>query len=243
MANAVKPNHVIDRLRANLIGLNIDNPKLRSFVGLPVMTYAFFLGGNGLYEGVNATFIPVGGTPILGSNFGCVSGFIDSQGELLVRDERDNPTWKPLLEILDRSGIKREKCFFTNAWPVLHIGGGNLGPVGEWLEDFTLIDSCVRFFKDTLAIMQPSLIVALGAGPAAFLSHVWPKDLSPWRAYTIEGLDDLPIAMVDCDGQTAVCVAITHPSMPNAWHRRPPYQHRDGEIRLLSEASAKRTRP
>jgi hypothetical protein len=110
-----------------------------------------------------------------------VASLVSGHGKLVVLDERDNRTWKPLLEILDRSGIKREECFFTNAWPFLHIGEGNVGPVGEWLEDSELMASCVRFFEYTLAIMQPSLIVALGTGPGAFLSHVWPKDLSQWR--------------------------------------------------------------
>lgn len=238
-ANVAKPKDVIDGLRANLIHLNTDNRKLRSFAGLPVMTHAFFPGGNGLYEGIYATDIPIGGTLILGSNFGCVSRFIDGQGKLLVLDERDNRTWTPLLEILDGSGIRRQECFFTNAWPFLHVGEGNLGPVGKWLKDSELMASSIRFFGYTLATMQPSLIVALGAGPGAFLSHVWPKDLSPWRVYTIKGLDALPMATVGFGEQRGVCVAITHPSMPNAWRRRPPYQHRDGEIRLLSIARAK----
>ncbi len=201
------------------------------------MTHSFFPGGNGLYEGVDAIRFPIGGTLILGSNFGCVGGFINAQGGLRVLDERDNRTWKPLLRLLQSSGIKADECFFTNAWPFLHDGEGNLGPVGDWLQDWDLMASCVGFFKYTFTMIQPRLIVALGTGPAAFLSHVWPKDLRSWRGYSIPDLDNLPMAFVQ--EQTAVCVAITHPSMPNAWHRRPPYQYRDGEERLLSEARLK----
>jgi hypothetical protein len=234
-----EPNEVINRLRANLFSIDIADRKLRSFTGLPVMTHAFFPGGNGLYEGVHASRFPVGGTLILGSNFGCFNGFIDAQGQLLVLDERCNRTWKPLLHSLRASGIKADECFFTNAWPFLHDGEGNLGPVGDWLQNRALMASCVRFFEYTFTLMQPRLIVGLGTGPAAFLSHVWPEDISSWRGCTLQDLDDLPMATVRFQMHAAVCVAITHPSMPNAWRRRPPYRNRIGEVQLLTEARLK----
>ena len=51
----------IDKLRDALSKLRTNDPLLRSFAGLPVMTHAFFPGGNGLYQGIEATRIPVGG--------------------------------------------------------------------------------------------------------------------------------------------------------------------------------------
>ncbi|HEY6252366.1 MAG TPA: uracil-DNA glycosylase family protein [Candidatus Angelobacter sp.] len=232
------PNDVIDRLRAELAALTIANPKLKPFTGLPVMTHAFFPGGNGLYDGIHATRMPIGGTVILGSNFGCVSKFINAQGKLLIEDERSNPAWKPLLENLTLAAIDVRECFFTNAWPLLHLGESNRGPVRQWLNDPALMASCVPFFHYTLAILKPSFIVALGTGPGAFLSHTWPNDLSPWRTYSLKGLDHLPWARVRFKEQTIVCVVVTHPSMHNARRRKPPYQHRAGEIRLLTEARA-----
>jgi hypothetical protein len=95
---------------------------------------------------------------------------------------------------------------------------------------------CIEFFGYTYAMMRPRLVIALGKGPAAFLSHVWPKELSRWRKYGMRHLDDLPMARIDFQNETAICVAITHPSMPNARLRRPPYQYDAGEIRLLTEA-------
>jgi len=233
------PNEVINRLRTKLMVLDIGKQKLRSFKGLPVMTHAFFPGGNGLYKGVHATRFPIGGTLILGSNFGCLRGFIDAQGQLLITDERKNATWTPLLYALQAAEIKADECFFTNAWPFLHEGESNLGPIGDWLQDQILMAACVGFFEYTFKIMQPRLIIGLGIGPAALLSRVWPKDLVSWRRYALDGLDDLPMATVHLEGQRAVCVAITHPSMPNAWRRRPPYQNRTGEVQLLTEARLK----
>jgi hypothetical protein len=238
-STADNPDEVINRLRAKLMVLDIGNRKLRSFEGLPAMTHAFFPGGNGLYKGVQATRFPIGGTLILGSNFGCLSGFIDAQRRLLILDERGNSTWKPLLQSLDASGIKTDECFFTNAWPFLHEGESNLGPVGDWLQDQALMASCVRIFEYTFKTTQPRLIIGLGIGPAAFLSCVWPKDLSSWKRHNLQGLDDLPMATVHFQEGTTICVAITHPSMPNAWRRRPPYQHRTGEVQLLTEARLK----
>jgi hypothetical protein len=200
------------------------------------MTHAFFPGGNGLYEGIQATRFPIGGTLILGSNFGCFSKFVDPQGQLVYLDERRNATWRPLLHRLQASGIKADECFFTNAWPFLHEGEGNLGPVGDWLRSQALMTSCVGFFEYTYIMMRPRLIMALGKGPAAFLSYVWPKELSPWRGYTLQKLDELPMASVCFQSQVAICTVITHPSMPNAWRRQPPYRYSTGEIQLLTEA-------
>lgn len=231
-----EPNGVINDLRNVLAKLDIPNGNLRSFTGLPIMTHAFFPGGNGLYEGINATQFPVGGTMILGSNFGCLDKFVDPQGQLRILDERGNNTWRPLLKRLHGAGINTEECFFTNAWPFLHAGKSNLGPIGDWLRNQALMASCVEFFGYTYKTMQPRLVIALGKGPAAFLSHVWPKELIQWREYTFRKLDDLPIATVHFQGQSTIYVAITHPSMHNAKHRRPPYQYEAGEIGLLIEA-------
>lgn len=232
------PNEVT-RLRTALENLDIDiaNRKRMPFTRLPRMTHGFFPGGNGLYDGVRTTRFPVGGTLILGSNFGSVDGFLDRHGGLKVQDERStSATWRGLRRILPAAGLKIEGCFFTNAWPFLHHGKGNLGPVPVWLQDEKLMASCIGFFKCTLGVMRPRLIVGLGTGPAAFLGHVWPEDLDEWRGYRIQHLDDLPVATVRFQGQAAECVAITHPSMPNAWRRRLPYRGPSGEVRLLIEA-------
>lgn len=228
---------LIRELRERLSSVEVADSSLVPFPGLPLMTHAFFPGGNGLYEGVHSTRVCTGGTLILGSNFGNVREFIDVKGQLISLDERKHsPTWKNLLPILRASGIEVGECFFTNAWPFLHSGVGNLGPVQDWLRSRALMASCLEFFRFTCSTIRPTLIVALGIGPAAFLSHVWPDQLAPWGRYALQHLDYLPKAVVELNGDQLVCVAITHPSMPNAWRRRPPYRHRSGEIGLLEEA-------
>lgn len=228
---------VIDRLRGALSQLELSDRRRASFTGLPVMTHGFFPGGNGLWQGVHAIQLPVRGVLVLGSNFGSLGKFVNEQGKLVVLDERENTTWRPLRKILEDSGIDVEECFFTNAWPFLHHGDSNLArDIANWLGDPGLMSSCVRFFKVTLAEIMPRMIVALGTGPAAFLGSIWPEQLGQWRGYKISALDDLPMAAVSLGNKDAICVAVTHPSMPNARHRRPPYQGRIGEVQLLIEA-------
>jgi hypothetical protein len=127
-----EPNGVISHLRNILAKLDIPDGDLRSFTGLPVMTHAFFPGGNGLYEGIQASSFPIRGILVLGSNFGCFNKFVDPQGQLVIRDERGNSTWRPLLKRLYGAGVKADECFFTNAWPFLHAGNSNLSrAIGE----------------------------------------------------------------------------------------------------------------
>jgi hypothetical protein len=229
--------NIIDQLRDKLDSLPEPGMNLRRLVGLPVMKHGFFPGGNGLYEGTQASRFPVKGTLILGSNFGCVEKFVSSEGKLLCEDERHNPTWRSLLKSLAGAKIERNECFFTNAWPFLHVGGGNTGTKVEvWLRNAELMTACTQFFKYTCAVMQPKLIVTLGRGPAAFLSCIWPEELAPWKQCKLKSLDELPKACISSQRQSVVCVGITHPCISNAWRRKAPYQYSAGEIQLLTEA-------
>ena len=201
------------------------------------MKFGFFPGGNGLYEGHKATRFPVRGTLILGSNFGCLDKFVKPGGKLVCEDERNNHTWRSLLKSLNNANIEKKNCFFTNAWPFLHAGGRNTETkVEAWLRHEELMASCTEFFKYTCAAMQPELIVTLGRGPAAFLSHIWPKELAPWRECKLKSLNDLPKARVSFQEQSIICVGITHPCISNAWRRKAPYRYSAGEIQLLTEA-------
>ncbi len=233
------PSAQIAELREKLDALNIAGRKVVPFKGLPVMEKAFFPGGNGLFDGSEAT-ITVGGTIILGSNFGCRSDFIKSDGTLVRSDEtRTSSTWKGLYRMLTpQTHIQLSRCFFTNAWPFLHEGKSNdtgaLAP--EWLSDESLMNECGYLLRETLSIIQPKLIVALGAA-AAFMGHLWPNELGEWRSNRVSSIDKLPIASIEHNGATIVCTAITHPSHSNSWRRQLPYQDTRGEIRLLQEAA------
>lgn len=233
------PPAQIDELRQTLNALDLTGAKVIPFRGNQVMERAFFPGGNGLYLGSTAN-IPVAGTLILGSNFGCVSDFV-RDGNMVRSDEtKTSSTWKGLYRMLSpATKIKLERCFFTNAWPFLHEGDSNetKGLISAWLADTRLMKTCVDFFKETISVIQPKLIVALGTGAPALLSCVWPEELGEWRRNSIASMDAKPIAKVHFGGNSIICTAITHPSHSNSWQRQPPYQHTEGEIRVLTEAA------
>lgn len=232
----------VDELREKLDALCLKGKKVVPVKGLPVMEKAFFPGGNGLFRGSTAS-IPDEGTLILGSNFGCVADFVNRDGSLVRPDEtQTSNTWKGLYRMLPpQTKVKLDKCFFTNAWPFLHEGESNEtnGLTLDWIADNSLMKKCVWFFKETLSIVQPRLIVALGPGSAAFLSHPWPKELRVWAGHSVASMDEEPIAEAKLGGRCVICTAITHPSHSNSWRRRPPYQGTEGEVRLLSEAACR----
>jgi len=233
------PPAQIDELRKKLNALDLNGAKVVPFRADLVMDRAFFPGGNGLYMGRTAS-IPVAGTLVLGSNFGRVPDFIRG-GSLVRSDEtQTSNTWKGLYRMLSpETKIKLERCFFTNAWPFLHEGNSNetKGLISAWLADTRLMKTCVGFFKETLSVVQPKLIVALGTGAPALLSRLWPEELGEWSGSSIASMDAKPIAMVNSGGNKIICTAITHPSHSNSRQRRPPYQDTEGEIRLLAEAA------
>ena len=218
--------------------LKVGNSKLISMAGMPKMDRAFFPGGNGLLQGSDSLADTPIEAVILGSNFGSVGGFLDEFGQLRRRNETRNPTWRGILYRLGTAGVDSQRCFFTNAWPLLHKGSSNL--TGEqqedWLYDAELMKSCNDFFLRTLDLTQPNLIIGMGLGAAAFLASVWPDVLAAWRCRSIRSIDNLPLAIVEHSGRKFTCIAITHPSMPSSRHRRPPYSGPDGEAQLIMEA-------
>jgi len=206
------------------------------------MQRAFFPGGNGLFHGSNGC-LPVNGTVVLGSNLGSLADYLNADGTLKRQDEtQTSPTWRGLYRMLrPRTGIQLEQCFFTNAWPFLHQGNSNetKGLISAWLVDRTLMNKCLNFFERSVSVIRPKLVVALGTGAPAFLSHLWPDKLRAWRANSIAAIDRLPIEVIDFEGRHVVCTAITHPSHSNSWQRRPPFNGVQGEIDIVHQAAVR----
>jgi hypothetical protein len=233
----------VDHLRSKMDALDLTGTAVIPFKGCPVMEKAFFPGGNGLFSGSRAS-ISREGTIILGSNFGCLADFMHEESGSLVRfdETQTSNTWKGLYRMLvPQTKISLDRCFFTNAWPFLHQGNSNQtnGLISAWLADDSLMKKCLGLFEETVSIFQPKLVVALGPGVSAFLSHVWPKELAGWRGNSIASMDDEPLLELNCSHRRLVCTAITHPSHSNSWRRQEPYQGTHGEIRLLMEAASR----
>ena len=237
----------VTRPRQELATLKVGSTTLVSFVGKSVMDRAFFAGGNGLYLGEDAERFPVGGTLVLGSNFGAAENYCDESGNLLRLDETSEPgTWAGLRERFTSEQLRN--TFFTNAWPFLHSNSStkrrspsNIGTPEKWLKDRAVLRPCLDLFRKTLGEVNPSLIVALGKTPAAFLSHIFPETLLPWRECSTKAMDKIPYGAVSYGQFKTLCVAISHPSRAtlNSSRRKEPYRGKIGEARLLSEAFAR----
>lgn len=225
----------INVLRGELEKLSPGKSGLVSVFGKPMMDRAFFPGGNGLILGEDSRKFPLHGTLILGSNFGADEKFCDPDGKLLCLDEtQKGSTWNGLRKRFSEQQL--EDSFFTNAWPFLHRGVSNNPTPQEkkkWLRDEVLRASCAAFFTLTVREMQPSLIVALGSAPAAFLSFVFPETLLKWAGNKWSAIDALPSAVVAVRSLRIACVAITHPSMNNAHCRVEAFRGQDKEVELL----------
>lgn len=242
MLQNFRPHEVVSNLRQVLDEIPFEQFSLTSFKGKPVMKRGFFPGGHGLFDGEAEPEFPYGGTLVLGSNFGRVDGFVDPAGRLIKQDETTDKTWTPLRASLNGAQIDLRKCFFTNARPCLHAGPRNTvnDLIPDWLRNADLMRHCTQFFAMTCSVVEPSLIVALGPGPAAFLASVIKSELKPWESNTIAGMDRLPINTIQLEEveHRTVCVAIVHPCYQrlNAKLRARPYQNIEGEILLLKEA-------
>jgi hypothetical protein len=259
-ANSPKGSEMnrILRLREELMRfdkIDLTRLQMKSFTDLPLMNYAFFPGGNGLYKGVDAKTFPKIRTVILGSDFACSANYVDGQGRRIHSsgDERCGPTWTPMLNTLRQTPILPEECFFTNVWPVLHLPSkdgkksNDNPPIDLWRRDDRFTRMCIDFFLFTVDIIQPKLIVALGKGPALFLGDTWPAQLKDWRFSSTSSIDkirwvDLDRTLIadvsNKDGQF-VNTAVNHPSKSrlNAKLRARQYRHPEGEVRLLTEAA------
>ena len=223
---------------------------------------AFFPGGSGLWNTPPQKKLPrslqafydffVNSEPpampkkkimILGNDFGLKDGY---------RGVRDNPyrnltsssTWRNLLELLHRVGIKPKNCFFTNAYMGLRRSGKDTGP-SPGATDPEFVERCEAFFLDKqIAVQKPRLILALGKYAINFIAQLSP-DLAEWKeCKTFTGLDDSAVGpvvkKVRFNGSKPVTVvALVHPSMrsSNARHRHYCEKKRkDAELAMLEDA-------
>ncbi len=202
---------------------------------------AFFPGGSGLFlegRGQNAVQFPCGGVTVLGHNFDSEAGF---RASLLRGSEQlTTGTWGNLLALLKAAEVPLQRCFFTNAYMGLCRGEDNFDYRGRDYEPFKR--ACLSFLQVQIGIQRPRLIVTLGKHVPPTLAQLSP-DLSAWNLpdLTFRRIDATPVVeaarftLNDGSEHTAAVVAITHPSMPNAWRRNPRGfpSGKQGEIELV----------
>jgi uracil-DNA glycosylase len=179
---------------------------------------AFFPGGYGLWNtqpNEPLPPMPVGGIMVIGHNFDSEAGFEHSLSH--AGENLKGSTWRNLLAFLKQVEILPERCFFTNAYVGLQSGDHAIGPFpGE--RDPEFVCWCQNFLLEQIKLMQPRLILTLGAYVPSFLAPLSPEIRCVWSGVKrLTTLDEQEAALVYpsyFEGvlhPTAV-VALTHPA-------------------------------
>jgi uracil-DNA glycosylase len=196
---------------------------------------AFFPGGSGLWNtqpNEPLPPMPVGGIMVVGHNFDSEASFKRSFNH--AGENLKDPTWRNLLAFLKQVEILPEWCFFTNAYVGLQSGERAIGPFpGQ--HDHEFVCWCQNFLLEQIKLMQPRLILSLGAYVPSFLAP-----LSLELGYVWSGVKQLitlnkqeaalvcPSNFVGVLHPIAV-VALTHPAYRQVNVKNRRYRNLEGE--------------
>jgi uracil-DNA glycosylase family 4 len=130
-------------------------------------------------------------------------------------DEKKNPTWKNLLAFLEKVGVDRTECFFTNGIMGVRTDDKSTGPSPAF-KDEVFLNNCRNFFLEQISIQRPKLILVLGTYTAKFLSAT-SSDLDCWRVIrTFKAIDEkqnhVKKKVKFKNGIESNLVLLTHPS-------------------------------
>ena len=196
---------------------------------------AFFPGGSGLWNtqpDEPLPPMPIGGVMVVGHNFDSEAGFERSFNR--AGENLKGPTWRNLLAFLNQVEILPEWCFFTNAYVGLQSGDRAIGPFpGE--RDHEFVCWCQNFLLEQIKLMQPRLILSLGAYVPSILAALSSELRRVWsgvRQLTI--LDKQEAALVYPSTFVGVLrpiavVALTHPAYRHVNVKCRQYRNLKGE--------------
>lgn len=189
--------------------------------------------------------MPVGGVMVLGHNFDSVAGFnysLHHAGENLR-----GPTWRGILGVIDRAGVRRDQCFFTNVYMGLIDGPSAVGKF-PGARDTGFVHRCQSFLAKQISVQQPRVILTLGKEVLPLVVPLSPELRTAWStARTLADVDQMQVAIVYPSHiqnvPTPVAVAaLTHPAFRHLNVGRRHYAGRFGdaaEIALIQDAMKK----
>jgi len=151
-------------------------PDSMDMVKAEIPGLAFFPGGKGIYHDNDET-ISNKKIMILGQDFDSETSY-QASFKAGKEDEVKNPTWRNLLAFLEKVGIDRSNCFFTNGIMGIRTDDKSTGPSPAFKDD-VFLNNCRNFFLEQISIQRPKLILVLGTYTAKFLSATSP-DLDCW---------------------------------------------------------------
>ena len=223
---------------------------------------AFFPGGSGLWHtppkemlpsslqdsysffvNSKSPTLPKKKIMVLGNDFG-LKAWYENAFDCPYKNLK-SPTWRNLLELLRRAGIKPKNCFFTNAYMGLRVAGGPTGP-SPGADDPKFVERCESFFLEKqIAVQKPRLILALGDHSIDFIAGL-SCDLTEWKkCKNFKELDDLgPVKKARFnDSKPTTVVALLHPRTRHGNARyRGSYKGQSGidaELKMLKTALKK----
>lgn len=192
----------------------------------PIVGTAFFPGGFGLWNPSGKLPLPPfpkGRVMILGHDFHSEDGYQQSVDRGC--ESENQPTWRNLLELLERAEIRPEGCFFTNVFMGLRAGRATTG-VFPGTSNEAFVQHCKNFLLLQLDTQRPSLVITLGVTAPWILGSLSPQ-LSAWAEQRgLRNLNDANAVHTGvsfkglADFSTTV-VALIHPSQraANLRHR------------------------
>jgi uracil-DNA glycosylase len=145
------------------------------------------------------------------------------------------PTCRNTWAALHRWGIDPASCFFTNFFPgyvTTRDPNGkpfNVGPHPH-ARNAAFVRTCREFFVRQVQTQRPRAVLVLGAEVPQLLAPLDPRlrAWSPWPTFTeLDASGTSIVRGLTLGGVTFNMCVVTHPSMPNATHRR--YGHLQGK--------------
>lgn len=175
-----KKENPVDILRENLELIVKSYPKneiepVKDIYKFPGT--AFFPGGDGLYKETAAEKIdfPFNKIMVLGQDFSNVK-YLQNAKKQEAENEINSPTWRNLISLLHKVGIKPEDCFYTNVIMGARVAESNSGISAAFKEDNEkFLKECFDFFKKQIEFQKPKLIIVLGIAVVKFLSNFIPE--------------------------------------------------------------------
>jgi len=178
---------------------------------------------------------------VLGHDFHSKAGYDESVER--GRESMNQPTWRNLIDILERAAIPLDRCFFTNFYMGLREGTETTGPF-PGAGDESFVSHCSSFLLDQLRTQRPQVLITLGVYVPFAIAALSP-DLNDWGSQRgIRHLDSAGavrkgVRFPGLPGFTTTVVALIHPSQRHASLRHRQYAPKvgdDAEVAMLRDA-------
>ncbi len=159
-------NSLIEELISRMPGSDIYPKGVVHEIRPKVRGRSFFPGGCGLSGGFQAT---LRSRPIMlvGQDFGNLDYWSTLDAN---QDEKLQGTWSGLMRMIQPTGVDLSDCFLSNALLGVRISPEIDGP-SPGLDYSEYVGASVEFLLEQIRIVQPSVVVTLGAVPTSLVAR------------------------------------------------------------------------